>query len=180
LVAAGSLVPMDQDEQAELYEFTQETLAAAGLAAYEVSNHARPGEECRHNLVYWRYGDYVGIGPGAHGRLTLPEGRMATRTERVPERWLAKVDQTGTGELEREPLSRREQTVEMLMMGLRLSEGVEEERLGRAGGGPMETLLDRRGFDRALEGGWLRRECGRLIATPSGRQSLDHLLRLLI
>jgi oxygen-independent coproporphyrinogen-3 oxidase len=105
---------------------------------------------------------------------------MATHTERVPERWLTRVDQTGTGELAREPLSHREQSMEMLMMGLRLSEGVEEERLGRTGGGPAETLLDGRGVNRALRAGWLRRESGRLIATPSGRQRLDHLLRLLI
>ncbi|MGD9510598.1 MAG: radical SAM family heme chaperone HemW [Geminicoccaceae bacterium] len=180
LVEAGRLVPMDQDEQAELYELTEDTLAAAGLAAYEVSNHARRDEECRHNLVYWRYGDYVGIGPGAHGRLTLGECRVGTHTERVPERWLTAVERDGTGEIERELLSRREQTIEMLMMGLRLSEGVDEERLARVAGGPVTTMLDGRGLDRALAAGWLRRGDGRLIATPAGRQRLDHVLRLLI
>lgn len=180
LVEAGRLVPMDEDQQAELYELTQDSLAQAGLGTYEVSNHARPGEECRHNLVYWRYGDYVGIGPGAHGRLTLRGGRVATRTERVPERWLAAVEQAGTGEHERESLSEREQTVEMLMMGLRLSEGVDESRLARVAGSPIESSLDRRGLERALAAGWLRRDDGRLSATAAGRQRLDHLLRLLL
>ena len=180
LVVAGRLVPMDEDQQAELYELTQDSLAQAGLATYEVSNHARPGEECRHNLVYWRYGDYVGIGPGAHGRLTLCGGRVATRTERVPERWLAAVERAGTGEHERESLGEREQTVEMLMMGLRLSEGVDESRLAGCAGSPIESSLDRRGLERAIAAGWLRRDDGRLIATAAGRQRLDHLLRLLL
>ena len=180
LVGAGALVPMDEDAQAELFELTQELLAGAGLAAYEISNHARTGQECRHNLVYWRYGDYVGIGPGAHGRLTFGGERVATRTERIPERWLGAVESAGAGEVERERLARREQIVEMLMMGLRLAEGVAEQRLTRLAGRPLEQAVDREGLRRALEAGWLVRSDGRLVATPDGRQRLDHVLRLVI
>ena len=99
-------MPLDQDLQAELYELTQEVLERAGLPAYEISNHARPGQESRHNLVYWRYGDYVGIGPGAHGRLTLRGASIGTRTQRVPERWLASVEANGHGEEPREAVPR--------------------------------------------------------------------------
>ena len=97
---------------------------AAGLPAYEISNHARPGAECRHNLVYWRYGDYVGIGPGAHGRLTLDGEKYATRQRRAPEAWLAAVEAAGHATEERQPLARAERREEMLMMGLRLAEGI--------------------------------------------------------
>lgn len=180
LVGAGALVPMEEDAQAELFELTQDVLAGAGLDAYEISNHARAGQECRHNLVYWRYGDYVGIGPGAHGRLTLGAGRVATRTERIPERWLTAVESRGTGEVERERLAPREQIVEMLMMGLRLAEGVAERRLTRLAGCPLEEAVDREGLRCALEAGWLERPPGRLVATLGGRQRLDHVLRLLI
>ena len=93
----GRLTPLDEDTQGSLYEATQEVLAAAGLPAYEISNHARPGEESRHNLVYWRYGDYAGIGPGAHGRLTLAKERVGTRTLRQPERWLAVAELDDAG-----------------------------------------------------------------------------------
>ena len=180
LVGAGALVPMEEDAQAELFELTQDVLAGAGMAAYEISNHARLGQECRHNLVYWCYGDYVGIGPGAHGRLTLGGAKVATRTERIPERWLAAVESGAMGEVERERLAPREQIVEMLMMGLRLAEGVAEQRLTRLAGCPLEQAVDREGLRRALEAGWLERRDGRLAATASGRQRLDHVLRLLI
>jgi putative oxygen-independent coproporphyrinogen III oxidase len=125
---AGKLIVPDGELSAELYELTQTVCEAHGLPAYEVSNHARPGAESRHNLTYWRYGDYAGIGPGAHGRLTTSAGKIATATERMPETWLASVAEYGHGMSESEVLSTSEQADELLLMGLRLREGVD---LGR-------------------------------------------------
>jgi coproporphyrinogen III oxidase-like Fe-S oxidoreductase len=174
------LEPLDADMQASLYELTQRVLEAGGLPAYEVSNHARPGEESRHNLVYWRYGEYVGIGPGAHGRLTLDGGRFATRTARVPERWIAAVEGTGAGEEPREKVSATAHLVELLMMGLRLTEGVAVERIERVSGRPLRGTLDAAALDRAVGAGWLSLAGGRLAASPAGRQRLDGLLRGLL
>jgi oxygen-independent coproporphyrinogen-3 oxidase len=179
---SGALVPPDEEAQAELYELTLAVLGGAGLPAYEVSNHARPGSESRHNLTYWRYGDYAGIGPGAHGRLTAPGGvKRATRTERVPERWLGLVEERGHGEaLPREPVPRGDQLTELLMMGLRLAEGVPLVRIEEAGGRPWRDALDARGLDRLAAGGFVERHEGRLVATPAGRQRLDALLVALL
>ena len=146
MVEQGRLVPLDEDVQAALYEQTQALLGAAGLPAYEISNHARPGQESRHNLVYWRYGDYVGIGPGAHGRLTLDGTRLATRTLRVPERWLAAVESDGNGEEPREQVDAGPQLVEALMMGLRLTEGIPLARLERIGGRSWRDGIDAAGL----------------------------------
>jgi putative oxygen-independent coproporphyrinogen III oxidase len=179
MVEQGSLRPVDPDLQATLYELTQDVLERAGLPAYEVSNHARPGQESRHNLVYWRYGDYVGIGPGAHGRLTLGGGKVATRTMRVPERWLAAVEANGTGEEPRETVPAEAQLLELLMMGLRLREGVALRRIEWVMGRPLRHCVDTAGLDRALEAGWLELGAERLAATGEGRQRLDGLLRML-
>ncbi|CTQ58726.1 radical SAM family heme chaperone HemW [Roseibium album] len=122
---AGKLKTPDPELGAEFFEMTQEVTEQAGLPAYEVSNHARPGAECRHNLVYWRYGDYVGIGPGAHGRLTVGANRMATATERHPETWLENVENLGQGLIENAGLNEEEQGDEFLLMGLRLTEGID-------------------------------------------------------
>lgn len=122
---AGMLKTPDPELGAEFFEMTQEVTEQAGLPAYEVSNHARPGAECRHNLVYWRYGDYVGIGPGAHGRLTVGANRMATATERHPETWLENVENLGQGLIENAGLNEEEQGDEFLLMGLRLTEGID-------------------------------------------------------
>src|SRR5262249_13612288 len=118
----------------DFYELTQELTEAAGLPAYEISNHAAPGEECRHNLLYWRYGEYAGIGPGAHGRIVVEGSRRATSTERLPERWLAGVEAVGHGLSDLTPLSRPEQADEALLMGLRLSEGLDLVRLANISG----------------------------------------------
>ena len=134
LHAAGKLNVPDGDVAHALYDVTQELTAAAGLPAYEISNHAAPGEESRHNLIYWRTGEYAGIGPGAHGRLRLSGARHATSTERNPERWLELVERDGHGRVEAIPLTAAETTDEMLLMGLRLTEGVELDRLARQGG----------------------------------------------
>jgi len=134
LHAAGKLIVPDPDAALDLYRVTQEMANERGLAAYEISNHARPGQESRHNLLYWRYGSYAGIGPGAHGRIATGGRRYATVTERNPEQWCARVEAEGHGLLETTALSDAEQADEMLLMGLRLSEGVDLGRLARVGG----------------------------------------------
>ncbi|MBS0253570.1 MAG: coproporphyrinogen III oxidase [Proteobacteria bacterium] len=133
LHAAGKLVIPDDYDAGALYEITEEMTAARGLTAYEVSNYARAGSESRHNLLYWRYGEYAGIGPGAHGRIVVDGGREATIAERSPEAWVEKVESQGNGYVERIALSDAEQADEMLLMGLRLSEGVELARLAEVG-----------------------------------------------
>jgi putative oxygen-independent coproporphyrinogen III oxidase len=138
LNAAGKLTIPNADHARNLYDVTQEACAAAGLPAYEVSNHARPGAECRHNLVYWRCHEYAGIGPGAHGRLEMRGGvRHATATERQPEGWLALVEQRGHGLVSDEPLSRVEAASEYLLMGLRLAEGIDLNRFQDLAGRPL-------------------------------------------
>lgn len=166
----GALVVPDADAGAELYELTQQICAAHGLPAYEVSNHARPGAECRHNLVYWRYGDYVGVGPGAHGRLTGGNGKFATATERHPETWLARVESRGDGLVEDLSLTAEEQGDEFLLMGLRLVEGVDLARYEAISG----RRIDPRRVADLVEHGMVQRlEGSRLRATPAGFLVLD-------
>ncbi len=128
LYMAGKLKTPDEDTGAALYAVTQDVCDAAGMPAYEISNHAVPGAECQHNLVYWRYGEYAGIGPGAHGRLKLGNGRHATSAERKPETWLEKVESWGDGLVVDEVLTQEEEGDEMLLMGLRLAEGIDLAR----------------------------------------------------
>lgn len=143
LHAAGKLVIPDDYDAGTLYEITGEMTAARGLAAYEVSNYARAGSESRHNLLYWRYGEYAGVGPGAHGRIVIDGQREATIAERNPEAWVAKVESDENGFIERIGLSDAEQADEMLLMGLRLSEGVELQRLAEVGGvRPSKSAID--------------------------------------
>ncbi len=134
LHAAGKLVIPDPDQALALYDVTQEMTARHGLPQYEISNHARPGDESRHNLIYWRYGEYAGIGPGAHGRIRASGERVATVTERNPEAWLAKVEAHGHGTTERTAITPTEAADEMLLMGLRLLEGLDLARLERMTG----------------------------------------------
>ena len=167
---AGKLVVPDPDTAADLYDLTQEICNRHGMPAYEVSNHAVPGAECRHNLVYWRYGDYVGVGPGAHGRLTGGNGKFATATERHPETWLAAVEARGEGLVEDVSLTREEQGDEFLLMGLRLVEGVDLAR--------FEAISDRRIDPRRVadlvEHGMVERLGGtRMRVTPAGLLVLD-------
>jgi coproporphyrinogen III oxidase-like Fe-S oxidoreductase len=122
---AGKLIVPDNDRARALWDVTQEVTAKAGLPAYEISNHARPGAESRHNLIYWRYGEYVGVGPGAHGRILSAGGRRAQATESHPEMWLTVVESEGHALVEDDYLSSEEQGDEFLLMGLRLSEGIE-------------------------------------------------------
>jgi oxygen-independent coproporphyrinogen-3 oxidase len=179
LAARGELDLPDEDIQAALYEATQELLGQAGLPAYEISNHARPGAECRHNLTYWRYGDYVGIGPGAHGRLTIGGRKLATRAHRAPEIWLERVEAQGRGAHEDMLISSAEQRDEMLMMGLRLTQGMSRERLRAQFGGDVDTLVERRKLDRLVDAGFLVLDEG-LRATPAGLQRLNAVLSSLL
>lgn len=174
---AGKLqVPQDDDAVA-LFELTQELCEAAGLPAYEISNHARPGEEARHNLLYWRYGEYAGIGPGAHGRIVTPQGRQALSAERDPARWAALVDSRGHGLVQRESLTELEQAEEMLMMGMRLNEGLSLARLRGLSGYDLApgglTQLGENGLVEPVGEGQMLR------ATPKGRLLLNHVIEIL-
>ncbi len=167
---AGKLLVPDGEQSAILYEATQEITAREGMPAYEVSNHARPGAESRHNLTYWRYGDYAGIGPGAHGRLTSGHRKLATATERHPETWLQAVERDGHGMIEIEPLGLEEQADELLLMGLRLKEGVDLARWQALSGREPDPVREQDLIDH----GFIERiGNSRLRCTPQGMLILD-------
>jgi oxygen-independent coproporphyrinogen-3 oxidase len=169
----GKLVVPDDDQSALLYEATQDITAAEGMPAYEVSNHARPGAESRHNLTYWRYGDYAGIGPGAHGRLTRGPIKLATATERKPEAWLELVERDGHGVLDQEQLGYDEQADELLLMGLRLTEGVDLARWQQLSGRDPDPKRE----EFLLEHGFIERiGNSRIRCTPSGMLILDSVV----
>ncbi|MCH2393574.1 radical SAM family heme chaperone HemW [Oceanibaculum sp.] len=178
--ARGEFRIPDEDTGAALYEATQDLLEQAGLPSYEISNHARPGEESRHNLAYWRYVDYVGIGPGAHGRLTIDGEKLATRQHRAPQIWLERVERDGNATQAELPVSVEERLTEMLMMGLRTVEGVPVERFIRETGQPLESALDSTRLARLTEGGFLITDAAGLRATAEGRQRLNALLPALL
>ncbi|HLN09808.1 MAG TPA: radical SAM family heme chaperone HemW [Xanthobacteraceae bacterium] len=170
LRAAARLETPDEDIARALFDVTQEVCAAHGLPAYEVSNHARPGRECRHNLVYWRCGEYAGIGPGAHGRLDIASRRHATATERNPEQWLIRVEAVGHGVVSDDALTRAEQADELLLMGLRLAEGIAPDRYAALAAKPLDA--DRIADLRAH--GFVEIDpAGRLRVTPAGFPLLD-------
>jgi putative oxygen-independent coproporphyrinogen III oxidase len=170
LHALGRLAVPDADLGRILYDLTQEVCAAHGLPAYEISNHARPGAECRHNLVYWRYGEYAGIGPGAHGRLVVDGRRRATATERRPEAWLDLVEAKGHGLVTDDPLMISEQADEMLLMGLRLAEGIDLGRYAELAGRPLDSAR----IADLCQGGLAEITAdGRLRVTLSGFPILD-------
>lgn len=166
----------DEDVQADMYAVTQEVCAAHGMPAYEVSNHARPGAESRHNLVYWRMGDYIGIGPGAHGRVTLGGQRWATVAPKAPGAWLAMVEAGRAGEDPREAVLPAEQATEYLLMSLRLSEGSDMARYEALAG----VALDAPKLADLEVMGLIVVEDGRLRATPAGRAVLNGVLRELL
>ena len=167
---AGKLQLPDEDLSLAMFSATRELTEARGLPAYEVSNHARPGAESRHNLIYWRYGEYAGIGPGAHGRLVTAKGRLAQETERHPEMWLTQVESEGHGLVESEPLTRDEQGDEFLLMGMRLREGVDPKRFNAIAG----RELDRERIESLVEDGFIERDPqGRIRVTPMGAPLLD-------
>ena len=160
LHAAGKLVIPGDDTARALYDTTQAVCADAGLPAYEISNHARPGAECRHNLVYWRAHEYAGIGPGAHGRLDLASGRHATATDKRPETWLMRVESFGHGLVSDEALTGEQMADEFLLMGLRLAEGIDPARYARLAGRPLDgrriALLREQGAVETTADGMLR------------------------
>ncbi len=181
LYVAGQLVVPDQELSADMFELTGEMTAAAGLPAYEVSNHAWPGEESRHNLTYWRYGEYAGVGPGAHGRIIGEDPdkgqRVGTVIERHPETWVSQVEALGHGVVTREEISTKAAADEILIMGLRLREGLNLERLAEVGGvqpdqAAVLRLVDQ-GVLEVIENG------RRLRAAGSGRLLIDELVRQL-
>ncbi len=146
LHARGKLIVPDADAALDLYALTQDMMGGAGLPAYEISNHAVPGEESRHNLLYWRYGAYAGVGPGAHGRIDCEGRRSATVTERNPERWVERVENAGHGFVEETALTASQQADELLLMGLRLTEGIDLSRMARhfglmPGRGEIDNLV---------------------------------------
>lgn len=170
LHASGKLVVPDEEAARALYEVTQELCTAAGLPAYEVSNHARPGAECRHNLIYWRGEEYAGIGPGAHGRLDIEGQRHATATERRPEAWLAQVEAQGHGLVTDDILLREERADEYLLMGLRLAEGIDPDRYAAIAGRPLEQEQ----IDKLVALGFVETDPrGRLRVTQAGFPVLD-------
>ena len=173
LHAAGKLAMPEPERAADFYALTQEVTEAHGLPAYEISNHAVPGAESRHNLTYWRYSDYVGAGPGAHGRITVDGVKRATMTEKHPETWLSKVESAAHGLIVDEPLTLEESADEMLLMGLRLREGIVPRRYfemcGRAFSDErMDFLLTHRFVERHRD--------GRLSATRDGWLVLDSVV----
>jgi oxygen-independent coproporphyrinogen-3 oxidase len=178
--ARGDFQLPSEDVQAELYELTTSRLAAAGLAAYEVSNYARPGQESRHNLTYWRYGDYIGIGPGAHGRLTLDGAKVATRQHRAPEAWLEMVERDGHATRQFNPVMPEARLEEMLMMGLRLSEGVDLVRIQTETGRSLNDWIPDERLLRLVGDGFLSLDAVSLRATQEGRARLDAVLAALV
>ena len=180
LAQRGELQVPDEDSAADLFELTQAMTAEAGLPAYETSNHARPGAESRHNLTYWRSGDWIGIGPGAHGRLTEPGGAIARRQEKAPETWLAAVEAHGHGTARTEAVGQRERIEEVLMMGLRLTDGVREADMRRAAGiGLAETLPAARTTPLVASGHLVVDDHG-VRLTPAGRPVLNAVLARLL
>ncbi len=175
----GEIVLPDDDIAAGLYQATAEEAGRFGLLAYEVSNYAAPGGESRHNLAYWRYGDYAGIGPGAHGRLTLAH-LTATRRHRAPEPWAEKVERQGHGTVEEIALAPTERAREMLLMGLRLTDGIAPARFLARTGMELDAALDPDMLRMALDEGYLEWRGESLAATTEGRLRLDALLAAIV
>lgn len=172
-------IPLDE-EAAALYELTQAIMLAHGLPSYEISNHAKAGAESRHNLAYWRYADYVGVGPGAHGRLTLDGHKVGTRGHRAPDIWLRQTAERGNGAHPFEDIDRRARLEEALMMGLRLTEGVPLARLSDELGGDWQAVIAPKKIEAMIDEGMMTRNNDILIATPQGMQRLNGLLSYLL
>lgn len=171
---AGKLRDLpDDDVAADMYLETQEICAEAGLPAYEISNHAAAGAESRHNLIYWRLGDWAAVGPGAHGRLTLPEGRFATEAHRLPTKWLDAVEKAGHGDCERTLLTPDEQATEYLLMSMRLHEGMDMARHSTLAGQPVDAQV----VAHLEQLGMVECDGTRLRATARGRPVLNAILR---
>jgi putative oxygen-independent coproporphyrinogen III oxidase len=178
--ARGDFALPAEDDAARMYEATAEEARRFQLAPYEVSNYARPGAESRHNLAYWRYGDYLGIGPGAHQRVLADGVMLATRRHRGPEEWATRVEQAGHAIVEEEALSERDRGREALLMGLRLAEGVDPARIEARSGLRFVDTVDPSMLAALLEEGYLEWQGPRLVATSEGRVRLDALLPALL
>jgi len=176
----GEIVLPDPDLAADLYSATAEAASRYGLLPYEISNYARPGAESRHNLAYWRYADYAGIGPGAHGRVTLGNRLVATRRHRAPEPWAERVERQGHGSTAEETVAPADRAREMLLMGLRLSEGIDAADFAARTGVALDDALDQSMLAHAETEGYVERPPGRLVATMEGRLRLDSLLAALV
>ena len=172
LVAKGKLPTLGTEEAAHLFELTRTVTAAAGIPAYEISNHARPGAESRHNLAYWRYRDYLGVGPGAHGR----RGGLATVRRKKPENWLAAVARNGHGLESETPLDPATRAMEALLMGLRLGEGVDLAALSARLGLAIDAMVDARAIDHLSSHGLIVRAADRLTVREPGMLLLDGIL----
>lgn len=180
LYRRGEIVLPEDDDAARLYEATAEEAANFGLLPYEISNYARPGAESRHNLAYWRYADYAGIGPGAHGRVTIGNALRATRRHRAPEPWAERVERDGHGSTTETILTPGEKGQEMLLMGLRLTEGIDIARFEQRTGVALADAIDEAVLHQAVDAGYLVATKVRLIATTEGRLRLDSLLGALV
>lgn len=176
LVRTGALTPKDVDEAAEFYELTDAVTTAAGLPRYEISNHARPGEESRHNLTYWRYGTYAGVGPGAHGR----RSGLATVRHKKPENFLGAVARNGHGTQSGDALTPSEQAREALLMGLRLREGINLEDIAQRTGTIADQLVDAAAAARLASYNLITQSGGRITVTPDGMLLLDRILAELV
>ncbi|CAN5252675.1 radical SAM family heme chaperone HemW [soil metagenome] len=170
---AGRLSVPGEDLAADLFDLTQEMTERHGLAAYEVSNHARAGHESRHNLLYWRYGDYAGVGPGAHSRVTIGGERHALVCEKHPETWRDLVNTRGHGIIEDQPVAAADQSTEYMVMGLRIAEGIDLDRYAALAGRPASTA-------KLEELGLVGRTGNRLVATPGGRRVLNSVIAALV
>jgi oxygen-independent coproporphyrinogen-3 oxidase len=176
LYARGEFALPDEDLAASLYDATAEEAARFGLTPYEISNYAKPGGESRHNLAYWRYLDYAGIGPGAHGRLTLNGGLIATSRHRGPEAWADRVEASGSGATHEDAVAPQDRAREALLMGLRLTEGILLPRFAERTGTALEDAVDPNILRACIEEGYLTRTETHLMATAEGRKRLDALL----
>ena len=172
MVRTGQFMPADNDEAATLYEITQEVTSSAGIPAYEISNHARPGAESRHNLSYWRYDDYIGIGPGAHGRRL----NNATQRHKKPENFISGIDRNDHGIISEEVLDAETRAMEALLMGLRLAEGIDLNHIASRTGVPANELVDSKAAEDIEKLGLIRRHGEQLTVTPQGMPLLDAIL----
>ena len=178
--ARGAFALPDEDNAAALYEATQNACEAAGFPAYEISNHAAPGAACRHNLTYWRGGDYVGVGPGAHGRLTIDGTTRAVRQIKAPALWLKRVERDGAGTQEEEQLSPVMRAEELVMMNLRTAEGLDKQRFVRLAGQPIITAVNAEALNMLQREGLVENTETHLIATARGRLALNAVVRALL
>lgn len=178
--ARGTFVLPDEEASAAMFEHTQARLEQAGLPAYEISNHARPGAACRHNLIYWRYQDYVGIGPGAHGRFAVGATKKATRRSSGPEAWLESVERTGHGTAETSTVEGQDLVEEALMMGLRLADGIDRATFASVTGVDPVEAIDAARLEPLVRAGFLEVDSTHLRATSEGRQRLNALLERLV